>query len=123
MKRPTNLIMGLNQDEGNFWNIYYIQEMSTNWNNALPPSLDESVFDATLNKAFTHTTGKDTTVEITLADKATIKPKLRYYITVFVLDGAGKRTHIGEKDGKAGLCNVLTDGNPNKVTMIARPVR
>jgi hypothetical protein len=51
------------------------------------------------------------------------KPKMRYYITVFVLDDAGKRTHIGEKDGKAGLCLVLTDGQPNKVTMIVRPVR
>ena len=79
--------------------------------------------DKHLNKTFSHATGKDTAVEITLGAKATINPKMRYYITVFVLDAGGKRTHIGEKDGKAGLCLVLTDGNPSKVTTIARPVR
>jgi acetylcholinesterase/cholinesterase len=52
MKKPTNLIMGLNQDEGNFWNIYYIQEMYSSWNSALPPALNESVFESTTNRAF-----------------------------------------------------------------------
>lgn len=45
-----------------------------------------------------------------------------YYITVFVTKD-GKRTHIGERDGKPGLCKVLTDGNPSEVTLVLRPVR
>ena len=35
----------------------------------------------------------------------------------------GKRTHIGEKDGKRGLCTVLAKGNHSSVTMVLRPVR
>jgi carboxylesterase type B len=54
MKKPTNLIMGLNQDEGNFWNIYYIHEMYSSWNSLQPPALNESVFESTMSKAFAH---------------------------------------------------------------------
>jgi len=82
-----------------------------------------TLIDKHLNKSFSHTTGKETSVEITLGEKAKLQPMMGYYLTVFVLDAAGKRTHIGEKDGKAGLCSVLTKSNPSKVTMIARPVR
>ncbi|MBM3992616.1 MAG: hypothetical protein FJ303_00440 [Planctomycetes bacterium] len=82
-----------------------------------------TLLDKHLDKSFTHDAGKDRLVVVTLGAKAKVDPKMRYYITVFVLDAAGKRTHIGEKDGKAGLCLVLTDRNPSKVTMIARPVR
>jgi hypothetical protein len=76
-----------------------------------------------LKQSFSHEAGKDTVVDIALGEKAKLQPKMGYYITVFVLDAAGKRTHIGEKDGKSGLCNVLTKGNPSKVTMIVRPVQ
>jgi hypothetical protein len=70
-----------------------------------------------------HKTGKNTTQIISLGAKAAINPELRYYVTTFVLDAAGQRTHIAERDGKTGLCYVLTDGNPAKVVMIARDAR
>jgi hypothetical protein len=69
-----------------------------------------------------HDNGKDTTRIISIAAKAAINPQLRYYVTVFVVDAAGNRTHIGERDGKSGLSYVLTDGSPYIITMIARPV-
>ncbi|MSQ94309.1 MAG: hypothetical protein EXR98_07105 [Gemmataceae bacterium] len=79
--------------------------------------------DKHLLKTFAHTTGKETRQEITLGEKTKVDAKMRYYVTVFVLDSTGKRTHIGEKDGKSGLCNVLTNGNPSKVTSIVRSVK
>ena len=74
-----------------------------------------------LQKKFAHTQGKDTTTKFVVGAKGKLNPKLRYYLTVFLLEN-GKRTHIGEKDGKRGLCKVLTGGNPNKVRIIARQV-
>jgi hypothetical protein len=35
----------------------------------------------------------------------------------------GKRTHIGELDGKADLTKVLEGGKPSKVKMVVRAVR
>jgi len=58
-----------------------------------------------------------------VGDASTIKPGMSYYITCFVLDANGKRQLMGEKDGKRGLCKVLTAGNPKKVTLILRDLR
>jgi len=71
---------------------------------------------------YQHQDGQETTTPFTVGAKLEPRKNRRYYITVFVLKN-GKRTHIGEKDGKSGLCNVLTNGNPATVKIIARPVR
>ena len=70
---------------------------------------------------YTHKTGKETKTQFALAVK--IKPGMSYYITCFVIDAKGKRYLMGEKDGKRGLCKVLTGGNPNKVNLILRDLR
>ena len=73
-------------------------------------------------KTYGHTQGKDTKTTFSVGTKLEPRQDRRYYITVFVLND-GKRTHIGEQDGKSGLCKVLTQGNPSSVKMIARAVR
>ena len=69
----------------------------------------------------THKAGKEIKTQFALAVK--IKPGMSYYITCFVIDAKGKRYLMGEKDGKRGLCKVLTGGNPNKVNLILRDLR
>ena len=70
---------------------------------------------------YTHKAGKETKTQFALAVK--IMPGMSYYITCFVIDAKGKRYLMGEKDGKRGLCKVLTGGNPNKVKFILRDLR
>ena len=71
---------------------------------------------------YSHKGGKDTQTTFSLGTRLKPRQNRRYYITVFILKN-GKRTHIGEKNGKRGLCKVLTQGNPSSVKMIARPVK
>ena len=71
---------------------------------------------------YSHEGGKETETTFLVGGKLEPRQDRRYYITVFVLKD-GKRTHIGEKDGKSGLCKVLPQGNPSLVKMIARTVR
>lgn len=71
---------------------------------------------------YQHQDGQETATPFTIGTQLDPRKNRRYYITVFVLKDS-KRTHIGEKDGKSGLCNVLTHGNPTTVKIIARPVR
>ena len=72
---------------------------------------------------FSHTAGKATEVTIEIGAGATIKPRRNYYLTLFVLDN-GKRTHIGERDGKPGICKVINDPqHSRKVKIVVRPVR
>jgi hypothetical protein len=73
-------------------------------------------------KTYGHMQGKDTETSFSVGAKLEPRKDRRYYITVFVVKD-GKRTHIGERDGKSGLCKVLTQGNPASVKMIARAVR
>jgi hypothetical protein len=83
------------------------------------------LFDSKKEAVFAHTKGKETKMTFTLGDKVNngkTNANKSYYVTVFVLKD-GKRTHIGEKDGKSGLTKVLTNGQPNKVTMILREVK
>ncbi len=68
-----------------------------------------------------HQAGEVTKSHFALAVK--IKPGMSYYLTCFALDAKGKRQLMGEKDGKRGLCKVLTGGNPQKVTLILRDLR
>lgn len=74
-------------------------------------------------KNYAHKAGTETKTQFIVGDAATIKPRRSYYLTCFVLDAKGKRKLMGEKDGKRGLCNVLTGGNPKKVTLILRDLR
>ena len=78
--------------------------------------------DLATQNGFSHTKGKVNKHTIVLGAKGRIKAGRSYYLTCFVLD-QGKRTHIGEKDGRSGLCKVLTGGHPREVDILFRPVR
>jgi hypothetical protein len=69
-------------------------------------------------KDVTHETGKETKKEFVIGAKGgTLVAGNRYYVTAFVLKGEA-RTHIGQADHvKEPFNKVLTDGNPNKVTI------
>jgi hypothetical protein len=74
-------------------------------------------------KDFAHTEGTETKKTFVIGAKGEIEPKRAYYVTLFVLDG-NKRTHIGDADhAKKNLCRVLTDGQPNQITMVIRSVK
>ena len=74
-------------------------------------------------KNLAHKKGKETKTKFTLAEGASIMPRRSYYLTCFVIDAKGKRYLMGEKDGKRDICEVLANGNPNKVTLILRDLR
>lgn len=73
-------------------------------------------------KDYEHSQDKGTETIFSVGSKLEPRKDRRYYITVFVLKD-GKRTHIGEIDGKNGLGKVLTDEKSSSVKVIARPVR
>ncbi len=79
------------------------------------------LFDELTVKDYSHKTGTVTNTKFELGKPNTVREDRAYYLTVFVTDN-GKRTHMGEKDGKRGLCNVLTRGNPPSVEMIVRGI-
>jgi hypothetical protein len=81
-----------------------------------------NLVDLAKRSAFSHTQGKVSEHTIVLGAKGRIKAKRSYYLTCFVLDDK-KRTHMGEKDGRSGLCKVLTSGHPREVDILFRPVR
>ena len=74
-------------------------------------------------KKYTHKVGKETKTQFKVGEAGTIMAGMSYYLTCFVIDANGKRYLMGEKDGKRGLCKVLTGGNPNKVNLILRDLR
>jgi len=74
-------------------------------------------------KNYAHKAGKETKPRFTIGEDGKIKPGMSYYLTCFVIDAKDKRYLMGEKDGKRGLCKVLTGGNPNKVNLILRDLR
>jgi hypothetical protein len=74
-------------------------------------------------KNYAHKTGAETKTQFIIGDASNIKKGMSYYITCFILDAKGKRILMGEKEGKRGLCKVLTGGNPNKVNLILRDLR
>jgi hypothetical protein len=81
-------------------------------------------FDEVVVKDYAHTKGKDARTAFTLGEKVNggqTNAGKAYYLTVFVTQ-EGKRTHVGEKDGKPGLCMVLTEGSPNAVRLTLRAV-
>ena len=72
---------------------------------------------------FSHAKGKETRKDFTIGAKGNLDPKMGYYVTLFILQ-KDKRTHIGEcEHSKRDLCKVLTNGEPNKITMNVREVR
>jgi hypothetical protein len=78
--------------------------------------VDELIIDD-----YGHKAGTATQTKFGLGKPADVRDDRAYYLTVFVTQD-GKRTHIGELDGKQGLCNVLNRGNPSAVKMIVREV-
>ena len=74
-------------------------------------------------KDYAHKAGKETKTKITIGEAGKITAGMSYYLTCFVIDAKTKRYLMGEKDGKRGLCKVLTGGNPNKVNLILRDLR
>ena len=74
-------------------------------------------------KKYMHKAGKETKTQFKVGEAGTITAGMSYYLTCFVIDAKGKRYLMGEKDGKRGLCKVLTGGNPNKVNLILRDLR
>ena len=72
-------------------------------------------------KDFSHTKGMETKKEFVIGAKAKLKKDMKYYLTLFILQD-GERTHMGEVPGKF-LCTVLTQGEPNNVTLTVRQVR
>jgi hypothetical protein len=79
------------------------------------------LFDELIVKDYSHKTGTATRTKFELGKPNAVREDRAYYLTVFVTDN-GKRTHMGEKDGKMGLCKVLNKGNPSSVEMIVREV-
>ena len=79
------------------------------------------LFDELIVKDYSHKTGTASKIKIKLGKPNTVREDRAYYLTVFIMQN-GKRTHMGEKDGKRGLCKVLNRGNPNSVEMIVREV-
>jgi hypothetical protein len=73
-------------------------------------------------KDFSHTAGKETRKAFVVGAKGALEPRMRYYLTLFLLEG-GRRTHIGECEPGKGPCKVLTDGNPSKVVVKVRAVK
>jgi hypothetical protein len=71
-------------------------------------------------KDFSHTAGADTKKDFVLGAQAKLDPAMKYYITCFVLDPKGSRTHMGESGNKQGPSNVLTQGNPKQATFKLR---
>lgn len=71
-------------------------------------------------KDFGHTTGMETKREFVIGAEGKIKPRMSYYVTLFVLDGE-KRTHMGKVPGEF-LAKVITEGHPRKIEMQVKPV-
>jgi hypothetical protein len=78
--------------------------------------------DHVVIKPFAHTKGQETSQDFKIGATGTLNTSRRYYVTAFVLEGT-TRTHIGEVDGKSGLANVLTGGNPKDIKLVFRAVK
>jgi hypothetical protein len=72
-------------------------------------------------KDFSHTQGTETKKGFVIGAKAKLEKDMKYYLTLFILKD-GERTHMGEVPGKF-LCTVLTQGQPNNVTLTVKQVR
>ncbi len=79
------------------------------------------LFDELIVKGHSHEAGTVTKTKFELGKPDAVREDRAYYLTVFITQH-GKRTHMGEKDGKRGLCKVLSRGNPSTVEMIVREV-
>ena len=72
-------------------------------------------------KDFSHIKGTESKKDFVIGAKAKLEEDQKYYLTLFILKG-DQRTHMGEVPGKF-LCTVLTNGEPNNVTLKVRAVR
>ena len=79
------------------------------------------LFDEWIIEDYSHETGTDTRTEFERGKPNALREDQAYSLRVFIIDN-GKRTHIGERNGKRRLCKVLNRGNPSSVEMIVRKV-
>jgi hypothetical protein len=83
-----------------------------------------TLVDEAVIKDYRHTKGKETRTAFSVGEQVNggkTKAGMSYYLTVFATQG-DQSTHIGELDAKPGINKVLTDGNPNEVTLALRAV-
>lgn len=78
--------------------------------------------DRHVDQVFSHKNGQDTVLTLDLGDRAKVNRKVQYSVTAALFNATGKSTHVGDKDGQRGPCNVLTNGAPNRVLLIVRPL-
>ncbi|WDI41305.1 hypothetical protein [Bremerella sp. P1] len=69
-----------------------------------------------------HESGKATDIPFAVGADYEVQKERRYYITVFVVQG-GKRTFIGEIEGKRGLNVVLQNGDRSPVHVVLRQLK
>jgi hypothetical protein len=75
-------------------------------------------------KDFAHAQGTETKKEFVVGAKGVLNQMRSYYVTLFVLDDKGQRTHMGEGEhSKNNLCKVLTNGQPAKITMNVKELK
>jgi len=74
-------------------------------------------------KNYAHKTGSETKTKFIIGDAAKIKPRRSYYLTCYVIDAKDNRMLMGKKKDKSFLCHVLTNGHPNKATLILKDLR
>ena len=87
----------------------------------LVSDVSAALFDELTVRDYSHKTGTATQTKFELGKANAVREDRAYYLTVFITQN-GKRTHMGEKDGKRGLCKVLNRGNASTVEMIVREV-
>ena len=80
-----------------------------------------SAVDRFVDAKFSHQTGKETKLTVTVGEKAKFKSGVHYTLSVTVFDKANKVTHVGEIDGEGGPFTVLTTGSSNKLAIVLRP--
>jgi hypothetical protein len=80
----------------------------------------ETLIDVHIDKAFTHNRGVPNQLLVTIGAQAMTNPDMYYSVTVAAFNAHGKRSHLGELDGKRGLVQVLTAGKSNQVTVTLR---
>ncbi|KPK50543.1 MAG: hypothetical protein AMK72_01970 [Planctomycetes bacterium SM23_25] len=100
----------------------YVLEIKLWQYNPLVADVSATLVGEHVVKGYRHTKGTETKTAFTLRPKDGVKNGMNYYVTAFVLDG-GKRTHMGQRDGRPGLCKVLAQGQPTTVQLIARDLR
>jgi hypothetical protein len=79
--------------------------------------------DRYVNATFSHQTGQETVVTITLGDRAKLNRDVQYTVNATVFTPQSQPTLVGDLNGQGGPFMVLTNGAPNKLTLQLNPAR